>query len=195
MMKNLIYTNNGIQNVMKKNRLNFMMLFILFVVFTSCGNKSNDEYSYENEDYIEDEYYEEETIIEDSVEIAYQEKNGVKLLPVSINGLGFYMIFDTGCSTNLISRLEFMALVKNGLITEEDILEPIQSSIADGSVVEMPVVRLKKVIVGNKILFENVEAAVADNVAADLLLGNEILNRVKSYEIDNNEQVIKFKLW
>ena len=120
MMKNLIYTNNGIQNVMKKNRLNFMMLFILFVVFTSCGNKSNDEYSYENEDYIEDEYYEEETIIEDYVEIAYQEKNGVKLLPVSINGLGFYMIFDTGCSTNLISRLEFMALVKNGLITEED---------------------------------------------------------------------------
>lgn len=195
MMKNLIYTNNGIQNVMKKNRLNFMMLFILFVVFTSCGNKSNDEYSYENEDYIEDEYYEEETIIEDYVEIAYQEKNGVKLLPVSINGLGFYMIFDTGCSTNLISRLEFMALVKNGLITEEDILEPIQSSIADGSLVEMPVVRLKKVIVGNKILFENVEAAVADNVAADLLLGNEILNRVKSYEIDNNEQVIKFKLW
>lgn len=195
MMKNLIYTNNGIQNVMKKNRLNFMMLFILFVVFTSCGNKSNDEYSYENEDYIEDEYYEEETIIEDYVEIAYQEKNGVKLLPVSINGLGFYMIFDTGCSTNLISRLEFMALVKNRLITEEDILEPIQSSIADGSVVEMPVVRLKKVIVGNKILFENVEAAVADNVAADLLLGNEILNRVKSYEIDNNEQVIKFKLW
>ncbi|MBQ2376466.1 MAG: aspartyl protease family protein [Bacteroidales bacterium] len=172
-----------------------MMLFILFVVFTSCGNKSNDEYSYENEDYIEDEYYEEETIIEDYVEIAYQEKNGVKLLPVSINGLGFYMIFDTGCSTNLISRLEFMALVKNGLITEEDILEPIQSSIADGSVVEMPVVRLKKVIVGNKILFENVEAAVADNVAADLFLGNEILNRVKSYEIDNNEQVIKFKLW
>ncbi|MEE1225579.1 MAG: retroviral-like aspartic protease family protein [Bacteroidales bacterium] len=172
-----------------------MMLFILFVVFTSCGNKSNDEYSYENEDYIEDEYYEEETIIEDYVEIAYQEKNGVKLLPVSINGLGFYMIFDTGCSTNLISRLEFMALVKNGLITEEDILEPIQSSIADGSVIEMPVVRLKKVIVGNKILFENVEAAVADNVAADLLLGNEILNRVKSYEIDNNEQVIKFKLW
>ena len=195
MMKNLIYTNNGIQNVMKKNRLNFMMLFILFVVFTSCGNKSNDEYSYENEDYIEDEYYEEETIIEDYVEIAYQEKNGVKLLPVSINGLGFYMIFDTGCSTNLISRLEFMALVKNGLITEEDILEPIQSSIADGSVVEMPVVRLKKVIVGNKILFEDVIACVADNVAADLLLGNEILNRVKSYEIDNNEQVIKFKLW
>lgn len=172
---------------------NIVLLFIF--LFTSCGNKSNDEYSYE-EEYIEDYYPDDEMLIEDDyIEIAYQEKNGVKLLPVSINGLGFYMIFDTGCSTNLISRLEFMALVKNGLITEEDILEPIQSSIADGSVVEMPVVRLKKVIVGNKILFENVEAAVADNVAADLLLGNEILNRVKSYEIDNNEQVIKFKLW
>jgi predicted aspartyl protease len=172
---------------------NIVLLFIF--LFISCGNKSNDAYSYE-EEYIEDYYSDDEMLIEDDyIEIAYQEKNGVKLLPVSINGLGFYMIFDTGCSTNLISRLEFMALVKNGLITEEDILEPIQSSIADGSVVEMPVVRLKKVIVGNKILFENVEAAVADNVAADLLLGNEILNRVKSYEIDNNEQVIKFKLW
>lgn len=172
---------------------NIALLFVL--LFTSCGNKSNDEYSYEDEEYYEDYYPDDETLIEDDyIEIAYQEKNGVKLLPVSINGLGFYMIFDTGCSTNLISRLEFMALVKNGLITEEDILEPVQSSIADGSIVEMPVVRLKEVIVGDKILFENVEAVVADNVAADLLLGNEILNRVKSYEIDNNEQVIKFKL-
>ena len=182
----------------KKSKLNFTLLLSLFVVFASCGSKNNESYSDEySEDYTEDEYYEyeEEIIIEDYVEIAYQEKNGVKLLPVSINGLGFYMIFDTGCSTNLISRLEFMALVKNGLITEEDILEPVQSSIADGSIVEMPVVRLKKVIVGDKILFENVEAVVADNVVADLLLGNEILNRVKSYEIDNNEQVIKFKLW
>ena len=172
---------------------NIALLFVL--LFTSCGNKSNDEYSYEDEEYYEDYYPDDETLIEDDyIEIAYQEKNGVKLLPVSIKGLGFYMIFVTGCSTNLISRLEFMALVKNGLITEEDILEPVQSSIADGSIVEMPVVRLKKVIVGDKILFENVEAVVADNVAADLLLGNEILNRVKSYEIDNNEQVIKFKL-
>lgn len=172
---------------------NIALLFVF--LFTSCGNKSNDEYSYEDEEYYEDYYPDDETLIEDDyIAIAYQEKNGVKLLPVSINGLGFYMIFDTGCSTNLISRLEFMALVKNGLITEEDILEPVQSSIADGSIVEMPVVRLKKVIVGDKILFENVEAVVADNVAADLLLGNEILNRVKSYEIDNNEQVIKFKL-
>ena len=104
------------------------------------------------------------------------------------------MIFDTGCSTNLISSLEFASLVKNGLITEEDLLGTVQSSIADGSVVEMPVVKLREVIIGDKILFENVEAVVADNVAADLLLGNEILNRVKSYEIDNNEQVIKFKL-
>lgn len=75
-----------------------------------------------------------------------------------------------------------------------DLLGTVQSSIADGSVVEMPVVKLREVIIGDKILFENVEAVVADNVAADLLLGNEILNRVKSYEIDNNEQVIKFKL-
>lgn len=172
---------------------NIALLFVL--LFTSCGNKSNDEYSYEYEEYYEDYYPDDETLIEDDyIEIAYQEKNGVKLLPVSINGLGFYMIFDTGCSTNLISRLEFASLVKNGLITEEDLLGTVQSSIADGSVVEMPVVKLREVIIGDKILFENVEAVVADNVAADLLLGNEILNRVKSYEIDNNEQVIKFKL-
>ena len=64
----------------KISKLNFTLLLSLFVVFASCGNKNNesdsDEYS---EDYIEDEYYEEETIIEDYVEIAYQEKNGVKL--------------------------------------------------------------------------------------------------------------------
>ena len=95
---------------------NIALLFVF--LFTSCGNKSNDEYSYEYEEYYEDYYPDDETLIEDDyIEISYQEKNGVKLLPVSINGLGFYMIFDTGCSTNLISSLEFASLVKNGLIT------------------------------------------------------------------------------
>lgn len=184
---------------MKKIVQRIIVVHLILFVFSSCGGKSKgDDYyeeTYYDEEYYEDYYPDDETLIEDDyIEIAYQEKNGVKLLPVSINGLGFYMIFDTGCSTNLISSLEFASLVKNGLITEEDLLGTVQSSIADGSVVEMPVVKLREVIIGDKILFENVEAVVADNVAADLLLGNEILNRVKSYEIDNNEQVIKFKL-
>ncbi len=100
----------------------------------------------------------------------------------------------TGCSTNLISKLELLSLIKNGVISEEDILGVTQSTIADGSVVENLVVNLKEVVLDDKIIFSNIQASVSENIEAPLLLGNEILNQVESYEIDNNEQVIKFTL-
>jgi hypothetical protein len=53
---------------------------------------------------------------------------------------------------------------------------------------------LKEVIIDNKISCPNVTATVSANINAPLLLGNEVLNRVASYTIDNKEQTINFKL-
>jgi predicted aspartyl protease len=128
------------------------------------------------------------------VEVPYREVGGVKYVNVSVNGVGLEMIFDTGCSSTLISIAEANYLYNKGRLTGEDVLGTEQAQIADGSIVEDMVINLKEVIVGGKIVCNNVRATVSSNTRAPLLLGNEILNRVSSYSIDNENKKIIFNL-
>lgn len=128
------------------------------------------------------------------ISIPYKEQGGVKILDVSINGMGVQMIFDTGCSGALISIDEAEYLYKKGRITNEDFKGVTQAQIADGSIVENMVVNLKEVILGGQVICTDVEATVSPNTNAPLLLGGEIINRFAAYSVDNEDKVIKFKI-
>lgn len=104
------------------------------------------------------------------------------------------MIFDTGCSGALISVAEANYLYQKGKLTQDDILGTAQSQIADGSVVENMVVNLKEVVINDQILCPNVQATVSNNINAPLLLGNEILDRLATIKIDNEQEALIFKL-
>ena len=126
--------------------------------------------------------------------IPYREEKGVKIITVKVNGLGVVMIFDTGCSGTLISIAEANYLFQKGLLSSKDILGTSKSIIADGSIVENIVINLYEVTIADKIICPNVQATVSNNMSAPLLLGNEVLNRVASYTIDNINKTIVFKL-
>jgi hypothetical protein len=128
------------------------------------------------------------------IRIPFREEMGVKYVKVSVNGFGFEMIFDTGCSGTLISLAEANYLFQKGYLKEEDYIGKSQSQIADGSIVENMEFNLKEIIIDGKIIFTDVNATVSTNTRAPLLLGNEILNRVTSYTIDNDNKTINFKL-
>ncbi len=128
------------------------------------------------------------------ISIPFTENGGVKYVKVSVNGFGFEMIFDTGCSGTLISVAEANYLYQKGYLTQNDILGMTQSQIADGSIVENMVVNLKEVVIDGKIRCTNVAATVSANNNAPLLLGNEVLNRVAAYAVDNENMTINFKL-
>lgn len=128
------------------------------------------------------------------VSIPFSEKGGVKYVKVSVNGFGFDMIFDTGCSCTLISVAEANYLYQKGYLTQDDIIGMTKSQIADGSIVENMVINLKEVILDGKIHCPDVTATVSANNNAPLLLGNEVLNRVAAYAVDNENQTINFKL-
>lgn len=130
----------------------------------------------------------------DEIVVPYRNDNGVKYVQVKVNGVGFEMIFDTGCSGALISIAEAKYLYEKGKLTEEDFRDTARSQIADGSIVENMVVNLKEVIIDDKVLCPNVEATVSGNINAPLLLGNEILDRVAAITIDNQNQTLKFKI-
>ena len=130
----------------------------------------------------------------DVVTVPFREEGGIKFIKVSVNGVGLEMIFDTGCSSTLISLAEAEYLAKKGLLTKDDYLGNVQSYIADGSVSENMKFNLKEVVIDDKILCRDVVATVSANNNAPLLLGNEVLNRTVSYTIDNENNNIIFKL-
>lgn len=184
-------------------KLKYLTLLLAIILLASCGGQQKrpafydngadteiDSVAYDNE--ISSDY--EQMTDAEIVSIPFTEKGGVKYVKVSVNGFGFEMIFDTGCSGTLISVAEANYLYQKGYLTEDDIMGVTQSQIADGSIVENMVINLKEVILDGKIRCTNVTATVSANNNAPLLLGNEVLNRVAAYAVDNENQTINFKL-
>ena len=130
----------------------------------------------------------------DEIRIPFRNQNGIKYVQVTVNGIRLEMIFDTGCSGTLISVAEANYLYQKGKLKMEDIIGLTQSQIADGSVVENMVINLEEVIIGEQIRCTNVLATVSANINAPLLLGNEILDRVATIKIDNENETFHFKL-
>ena len=164
-------------------------LFLL--LFISCENKK------QRSMYID--LDNETTTAYNSMEVPFKEERGVKIVHVKVNGVGWDMIFDTGCSGTLLSLSEARYLASKGLLLQEDILGTTHSQIADGSIVENMVVNLRKVSIitndGGTIDCYNVKATVSNNINAPLLLGNEVLDEVAyDYTVDNTDKVIHFNV-
>lgn len=177
-------------------------LFCLVSLLLSCGSKEKRPLTFFNsgseEDSVEDVSYESS---EDDVRypgeiisVPFREQSGVKFVPVTVNGVGFDMILDSGCSETIITLAEANYLYNKGSLSESDLLGVSKNKIADGSIVENMVVNLKEVVIGEKILCENVEALVVENAQAPLLLGNGVLDRAASYSINNQTKTIDFVL-
>ncbi len=146
--------------------------------------------------YVDADFQEEylSATYDDEIEVPFRNVNGIKYVSVKVNGVGFDMIFDTGCSGALISIAEANYLYQKGKLSEEDILGVTTSQIADGSITVNTVVNLKEVIINDQIRCPNVIATVSDNINAPLLLGNAVLDRSASITIDNDKSVLIFKI-
>jgi len=116
---------------------------------------------------------------------------GVYYIPIQINDVNMNIIFDTGASSISISETEAIFLIKQGKITEEDILGKIQFQDATGNISEGTRINLKKVKIGNKIIYD-VEASVVHNLEAPLLLGQTALSKFGKLTIDYNKNEIIF---
>ena len=110
--------------------------------------------------------------------------SGVYEVPCDINGLPLKFILDTGASTVSISSVEASFMLKNGYLKKDDIRGKEYFSTATGEIREGTVINLRKIEVGDAVL-RNVEASVAHNQLAPLLLGQSVLERFGTITIDN----------
>ena len=86
-----------------------LFLIFLFPLLMSCAKEKIRPVYVDTSDFGE-EQVDSSSISEESIKsgskeiiVPFREKNGVKYVRVSVNGVGLAMIFDTGCSSTLIS--------------------------------------------------------------------------------------------
>jgi len=123
-------------------------------------------------------------------------KGGVWTIPGTVNGLKFDFIFDTGAADVLVSSDIFSVMLKQGTITENDILGKNIYEDASGNTTELISFNIKKIIVGGWVV-RNVKAAVSNSNSTPLLLGQAFLSRFPSFTqtkdgyliLNNNESV------
>lgn len=176
------------------NTIKLILVILVIATLFSCGGDKKKPIYVDTDNISEETENSSYAQNGDEVVVPFRNENGVKYVQVKVNGVGFEMIFDTGCSGALISVAEANYLYQKGKLTEDDILGMAQSQIADGSVVENMVVNLKEVVINDQILCPNVQATVSGNINAPLLLGNEILDRLATIKIDNDQEALIFKL-
>ena len=129
--------------------------------------------------------------------VPFTERDNAIIIPVKLNDVSMDMIFDTGNTGNvLISLLELQMLYKNGKFDERDIIGTTYANIADGSVVEEAVIRLHSIKITDELELTDIEAHVAPNQAAPLLLGRGVMDKIASkIEVDNINKTINFTPW
>ena len=144
------------------------------------------DYDADGLEYIED---------GNSVRVPYTDHNGVKTIAVKINGtICTEMIFDSGCSGSTISLKEAKYLASIGKLTEDDYQGTAKASIADGSIIDNMVFNIKSLIIAESLECPDVKVTVSESASAPLLLGNEVLDRLAKYTVDNEKKEIIFDL-
>ena len=123
-------------------------------------------------------------------EVPFVKEDGVCKVKCQINGLPLHFIFDTGASDVTLSMVEATFMVKNGYLSDSDVIGNQRYMDANGNVTVGTVVNLKNVVFGEMTL-NNVRASVVRNQKAPLLLGQSVLGRLGKVEIDNTHQVLK----
>jgi len=115
--------------------------------------------------------------------VAIKRRSGrIPVIEVTFNGKQTSeMLLDTGASSTLINEQLATALKLQVIGTK-------RASIADGSVVELPIARLKSMEAGGRIL-KNVNVAIAPGNAAGLL-GHDFFD---GYDITIKEDVVEFR--
>ena len=122
-------------------------------------------------------------------EVPFTREAGICKVKCKINDLPLHFVLDTGASDVTISMVEASFMMKNGYLTENDVIGSRRYMDANGNISVGTVINLKEVTFGEQSL-TNVRASVVRNQKAPLLLGQSVLGRLGKIEIDNSRNRI-----
>lgn len=122
--------------------------------------------------------------------------SGLAQVQVSLNGVPFNMWWDTGASITSISSLEFIKLVKENRVEEDDKIGSIQAQYADGSSGEEDVYRIREISIQGKdnehLTLYGVAVSVSENLGAPLLIGQNVISELPKHKFNDDTEEIEF---
>ncbi len=124
-------------------------------------------------------------------EVVMKKENGVYKVPVIVNGTLMRFILDTGASLISISSAEAELMMKQGTITEADIVGQSRFQDATGAISPGAIVRLRSVQIGDRVL-KNVNANIVTGTKAPLLLGQSALSQFGKISVDYKRNIVTF---
>jgi aspartyl protease family protein len=124
--------------------------------------------------------------------VKMEKLNGVYQIPVEVDGVEMYFIFDTGAGMISISNTEVNFLIKQGKLRQEDVIGSANFMDANGDISVGTIISLKTVKIGDRTLHD-VHASVVDNLDAPLLMGQSALEQFGKISIDYKRGVIEFE--
>lgn len=122
--------------------------------------------------------------------VKMEQNNGVYVMPCRVNGLNLKFIFDTGASDVSISLTEALFMLKNGYLSEDDLIGTEYYRIANGDIEEGTKIILRTIEIG-KLKLYNVKASIVHNLSAPLLLGQSALSKLGKIEFDYSNSTLK----
>lgn len=128
--------------------------------------------------------------VDEMIEIPFTKDMGVTKVKCTVNELPLHFVFDTGAADVTMSLVEATFMLKNDYLKPEDFIGSARYIDANGDINEGAVVNLRHVNLGG-VELPNVRASVVKNQKAPLLLGQSVLGRLGSIEIDNNKSVLR----
>lgn len=123
--------------------------------------------------------------------VKMHKQGGVYQVEAKINGTPLDFILDTGCSDVAISLTEAEYFLKNNILTKEDLGDLQYSRLANGGLIQTLSFNIRTMEFGGKKLY-NVKASITNSSKAPLLLGQTVLSKLSSLNIDNSRSEIRF---
>lgn len=175
---------------MKIILIGFALVNILFSGCSGCSKSGRNHVVYDN--YPPLATSQSKKVNGKKIVIKMEKIDGVYQIPVLVDGVQMFFIFDTGASTISISETEAAFLFKQGKLTNEDFVRKQDFSDAQGNISEGTIIILKTVQLGNQVL-RNITASVVHNQKAPLLFGQTAMEKFGKISIDNNRAEITFE--
>jgi len=179
------------------NRFNNINIIMIVILLLSCAHKSghkpnaydSNRSTFNIEQKVQADIQDRK--VKGHTKVRMEKAGGVYLVPIKVNGLDLKFIFDTGASSICLSSAEALVMLRQGQITQDDLVGQQQFQDATGGISVGTIIRLHTVEIGG-IILRNVEANVVDNIQAPLLLGQTALSKFGKVTIDYNNNIIEF---
>ena len=121
------------------------------------------------------------------------DSDGFFLLPMIIDGLNYQVALAEGEESYLqFSKEETLKLLQQGIISKTDFEGDTETILANSSVADKAVFRLREVRIGTRIQ-KNIKARVSLLQKVTVMLGEDLLNRFGQYTIDRKKKEMYLK--